>query len=137
METDDLFLPDSPEDDKTAAEHGRVQLFFYVAHRPQGLPEINLESITLDGVDAKPLKKVELPAKQGFSVFLGGYEPNRTVELRWKFRTGIITAPVEVSIGVYRNTLRNRSEFQRITIDTFQNHEGLASVQTLPSALNQ
>jgi hypothetical protein len=65
---------------------------------------------------------------------LGSYEPNRTLQVRWKFRTGILSNPVEVLIGVYRNKLTSRTVLQKIVLDTFQNYENVASVETSPPA---
>jgi hypothetical protein len=130
MNSDDFLFTQNEGDVGSESDPLRAGLVFFIGHRPGDNPALDITQLAVDDIPVWPLKKVELPGKQGVGFSIGAYDPERRLKLQWGLRTGVLSQKQEVLLGVYWNSLSRRKPLRTLQIDTFQSFEGTESIPT-------
>lgn len=103
---------------------------FVVATRPLRKLEADFGQFEINGLPYPLNTPARLQNDQGLWVDVGGFESGTEIEVRWKFRTGILVPEDEVVIGHCPNyRLTKLVRLERKMLEPFTDYEGVFRVR--------
>lgn len=116
-------------EDKGYDTDSMTHLVFFIGQRPGPMPEVRLLTLQLDGMDVWPTQIQEIPGRQGAQASMGYWPAGRTLDFKWSFKTGDVRAGSCI-IGVYRNSLRQRTVLLEELFEPYRSYSGEARIDT-------
>ena len=124
---DDIYNLESTETVPQSDSLAKVIVFLYFANRPNFDPELTFRHISVDGIVIQPDPE-QLPGNQGVSTRLGTYERGKNILISWAVETGVFGSVMDISVGIYRKNINDRTFIRKFPVDIMTTYEGNDSV---------